>query len=77
MRWVLKRQKIEESSTYGSELVAALITHELILKLRYTLRMLGVPLDGSVLILGDNMSVVTVSSSVLKKKHLEIKVFAA
>ena len=58
---------------YGSELVAARIATELIMKLRYTLRMLGVPLDGPALMLGDNMSVVlntTVPSSVLKKKHL-------
>ena len=37
--------------------------------------MLGVPLDGPALMLGDNMSVVlntTVPSSVLKKKHLGI-----
>ena len=64
-----------ESSTYGSELVAARVATELILELRYTLRMLGVPIDGPALMLGDNMSVVlntTVPSSVLKKKHLGI-----
>ena len=75
IRWVSKRQKTVESSTYGSELVAARIATELILELRYTLRMLGVPLDGPALMLGDNMSVVlntTVPSSVLKKKHLGI-----
>ncbi len=75
IRWISKRQKTVESSTYGSELVAARIATELILELRYTLRMLGVPLDGPALMLGDNMSVVlntTVPSSVLKKKHLGI-----
>ena len=75
IRWVCKRQKTVESSTYRSELVAACIATELILELRYTLRMLGVPLDGLALMLGDNMSVVlktTVPSSVLKKKHLGI-----
>ena len=73
IRWISKRQKTVESSTYGSELVAAQIATELILELRYTLRMLGVPLDGPALMLGDNMSVVlntTVPSSVLRKKHL-------
>ena len=75
IRWVYKRQKTVESSTYRSELVAACIATELILELRYTLRMLGVPLDGPALMLGDNMSVVlntTVPSSALKKKHLGI-----
>ena len=75
IRWISKRQKTVESSTYGSELVAARIATELILELRYSLRMLGVPLDGPALMLGDNMSVVlntTVPSSVLKKKHLGI-----
>ena len=75
VRWVSKRQKTVESSTYGSELVAARIATELIMELRYTLRMLGIPIDGGALILGDNMSVVlntTVPSSVLKKKHCAI-----
>ena len=43
--------------------------------LRYTLRMLGVGLEGSILMLGDNRSVVlntTVPSSMLKKKHCAI-----
>ena len=73
--WISKRQKTVESSTYGSELVAARIATELILELRYMLRMMGVPLDGPALMLGDNMSVVvntTLPSSVLKKKHCAI-----
>ena len=39
---------------------------------RYNLCMLGVPLDGPALLLGDNLSVIlntTVPSSMLKKKH--------
>ena len=75
IRWVCKRQKTAESSTYGWELVTARIATELILELRYTLRMLGVPLDGPALMLRDNMSIVlntTFPSSVLKKKHLNI-----
>ena len=72
IRWISKRQKTVETSTYGSELVAAKVATELIMELRYTLRMMGVDLDGPALLLGDNMSVVlntTVPSSVLKKKH--------
>ena len=71
-RWICKCQKTVESSTYGSELVAARVATELIMEMRYTLRMMGVPIDGPAMLLGDNMSVVlntTVPSSVLKKKH--------
>ena len=72
IRWVSKRQKTVETSTYGSELVASRIATELILEVRFMLRSLGVDLDGATLMLGDNMSVVlntSVPSSVLKKKH--------
>jgi hypothetical protein len=72
IRWISKRQKTVETSTYGSELVASRIAMELILDIRYMLRSLGVTLDGPALILGDNMSLVlntTVPFSVLKKKH--------
>jgi hypothetical protein len=72
VRWVSKRQKTVEISTYGSELVASRIAIELILEVRYMLRSLGVVLDGPSLMLGDNMSVVlntSIPSSFLKKKH--------
>jgi hypothetical protein len=72
IKWYSKRQATVETSTYGSELVASRIAVELILELRYKLRMLGVPVDGPTLLLGDNMSVVlntTIPSSQLKKKH--------
>ena len=54
------------------------ITIKFILKLRYTLRLVSIPLDKPALMLRDNMSVVsvvlnaTVLSSVLRKKHLDI-----
>jgi hypothetical protein len=72
IRWISKRQKTMETSTYGTELVASRVATELIVEIRYMLRSLGVALDGPALILGDNMSVVlntTVPSIVLKKKH--------
>ena len=72
IRWYSKKQSTVETSTYGSELVAARIAVELILELRYALRMLGVPVNEPALLLGDNMSVVlntTIPSSILKKKH--------
>ena len=53
-----KRQSTVESSTYGSELVAARVATDMAVEIRYTLQMLGVPIDGSVLMLGDNKSVV-------------------
>ena len=48
---------IVETSTYGSELVAGKQAIELILKYRYMLRMMGVNLEISALLLGDNNSV--------------------
>ena len=72
VRWISERQKTVETSTYGSELVAAKQATELVMEYRYTLCMLGAPLDGPALMLGDNNSVVlncTMPSSVLKKKH--------
>jgi hypothetical protein len=72
IRWYSKRQKTVETSTYGSELVTARIATDIIIKIRYVLCMVGVPIDGPALLLGDNSSVVLntlVPSSVLKKKH--------
>ena len=72
VKWISKRQKTVETSTYGSELVAAKIATELVMEYRYSLRMMGAEPDGPALMLGDNNSVVlncTMPSSVLKKKH--------
>ncbi len=52
--------------------MAARIATDIIIEIRYILRMVGVPIDGPALLLGDNSSVVlntSVPSSVLKKKH--------
>jgi len=71
VKWITKRQKTMETSTYGAELVAGKIATELILEYRYILRMMGVEPDGPALLLGDNNSVVlncTMSNSLLKKK---------
>ena len=72
IRWICRHQKTVETSTYSSELVAARVATEIVMELRYQLRMLGVPIDGPAMMYGDNQSVVlntTVPSSVLKKKH--------
>jgi hypothetical protein len=75
IRWISKRQKTVETSTYGSELVASRVATEVILEDRYMLRSLRVALDGPALMLGDNMSVVlntTVPSSVLKRSLVQL-----
>ena len=43
----------------GSEFVAARIATEQIMDLQYTLRMMGVPLDGKAYMFGDNQSLIT------------------
>jgi len=75
IKWISKRQRTIKTSTYGSEMVAGWVAFELILEMWYTLQMLGVPLDGLALMLGDNLSVVmstTIPSSDLWKKHQAI-----
>ena len=70
--WISQRQKTTESSTYGSELVAARTAVHLLIEMRYKLRMLGTKLEEQSVLVGDNMSVVTnttLPSSALKKKH--------
>jgi hypothetical protein len=72
VKWISKRQKTVETSTYGSELDAARLATELAIKYRYILRMLRFEPDGPVTMFGDNKSVVlntTLPSSILKKKH--------
>jgi hypothetical protein len=73
--WFSKRQNTVETSTFGSEFVAMKIATELLIGLRYKLRMMGLPLDGPANVFGDNQSVVTNASrseSVMKKKHVSI-----
>ena len=60
--YFLKRQGQVETATYGSEFVAARTATEQIMDLRYSLRALGVPLDGPSWMFGDNGSVVTSST---------------
>jgi hypothetical protein len=72
IRWYRKRKLTVETSSYGTELVAARIATDHIIELRYKLRMLGVPVKESTIMVGDNKAVLqntTVPSSMLKKKH--------
>eukprot|EP00536_Pseudo-nitzschia_multiseries_P010395 jgi/Psemu1/203174/e_gw1.316.9.1 len=73
--WFSKRQTTVETSTFGSEIIALKIAIELVEGLRYKLRMMGVPIDGSTNVYCDNDSVVTNVTrpeSPCKKKHNSI-----
>lgn len=73
--WYSKRQSTVETSTFGSEFVALRIATELIISLRYKLRMLGIPVLGHANVFCDNQAVYTNVSrpeSTLKKKHNSI-----
>jgi hypothetical protein len=72
--WYSKRQNTVEASTFGSEFIAMKTAVELIEGLRYKLRMMGIPLDGSTNVFCDNEAFVkntTKPESTLKKKHNE------
>lgn len=73
--WFSKKQNTVESSTFSSEFVALRIATELIISLRYKLRMFGVPINGPANVFCDNEAVyknVSNPSSTLKKKHNSI-----
>ena len=73
--WYSKRQNTVESSTFGSEFVALGVASELIVSLRYKLRMFGIPVDGPSNVFCDNESVyrnASFAESSLKKKHNSI-----
>ena len=73
--WYSKRQTTVESSTFGAEFVALRIASELIISLRYKLRMFGVPILDHANVFCDNESVYKNSAfaeSTLKKKHNSI-----
>ncbi len=69
-----KKQNTVETSTYGSEFVAARTATEQIMELRTTLRYMGIPLGKSYMF-GDNKSVVDSSSipeGKLTKRHMAL-----
>ncbi|KAI2500467.1 Reverse transcriptase (RNA-dependent DNA polymerase) [Fragilaria crotonensis] len=70
--WFSKRQNTVESSSFGSEFVALRTAKDMIVALRYKLRMFGVPIDGPANVFCDNNGVVkntTIPESMLAKKH--------
>jgi hypothetical protein len=73
--WYTKKQGSIETSSFGSEFSAMKTGIELVVGLRYKLRMMGVPLEGPTRIRADNMGVVNNTSkpeSQLKKKSNSI-----
>ena len=73
--WYSKRQNTVETSTFGSEYVALKIGTEVIIGLRYKLRMMGVPLDGPTNVFCDNELVVkslVKPEAAFKKKYISI-----
>ena len=75
VEWFTKRQATVETSTFGSEFVAARTATEQAMDIRMSLRYLGVPIKGKVYMFGDNESVVknsTVPHSQMKKRHVAL-----
>ena len=64
--WYSKKQGSIESRSFGSELSAMKTAVAKVEGLRYKLRMMGVPLDGSTYIKGDNMSVKSTTVATLQ-----------
>ena len=72
IQWYSKRQNSVESSTFGSEFVALRLATEMIISMRYKLRMFGVPIDGPANVFCDNEAVyksASIPDATLKKKH--------
>ena len=70
--WYCKRQATVETSTFGSEFVAARISVDQITDIRTTIKYFGVPIKGKSYLFGDNSSVITNSTlphSQLGKRH--------
>ena len=70
--WYSKRQNTVELATFGSEFMALRVCKELIVALRYKLRMFGIPVDGPANVFCDNQGVVknvSIPESTLLKKH--------
>ena len=77
--WLSRRQNTVETSTFGSEFVALRTARDLIIAMRYKLRMFGVPIDGPAQVFCDNQGVVkntSIPESVLTKKHNAINYHA-
>ena len=56
--WYSKKQATSETATYGSEFIAGRTCIEQIVDLRNTLRYLGVPINETCYVFGDNQSMI-------------------
>jgi hypothetical protein len=77
--WYSKRQNTVESSSFDSEFIALRIAKEMIVALRYKLRMFGVPVHRPANVFCDNNWVVkntSIPQSMLQKKHNAINYHA-
>ena len=73
--WFSKQKNTIEYLSFGSEFVEFIIAMELLVSIRYKLRMFGIPIDGPADVFSENGSVtknVTLPHSVMKKRHNEI-----
>ena len=71
-QWVCGQLKAMETSAFGAEYTTLRMACELVVALRYKLRMLGIPIDGPANGFVDNQAVVinsTVPESTLKKRY--------
>jgi len=72
VEWYSKKQSTVATATFGSEFVGAKTATEKAYDIRYTLRMLGVPVDYRTYMFGDNLAVITQGTlphSQLSKRH--------
>ena len=67
--WYSKKQSTVETATYSSEFVAGRTCVEQIIDLRTTLRYLGVPIEETSYMFGDNESVVNSATNMYAKLH--------
>jgi hypothetical protein len=73
--WFSKKQNTVESASFGSEFVALRAARDIIVALRYKLRMFGIPIIGPASVLCDNQGVVkntSIPESTLAKRHNSI-----
>ena len=75
--WISRRQTTVKTSTFGSKIIAARTAIDLIIEIRYKLRCLGLQIERSSTLVGDNQSVIlntTSPASKVKKKHLSCQI---
>jgi hypothetical protein len=66
-----------ETSTFGSEIIAAQMAIDLTIEMRYKLQCLRIKVEKRSELLGDNLSIVvntTLPSSKIKRKHLSCQI---